>query len=344
MCPMKWFLEYQLGHKGPSNIKAEKGTIVHKVLEILGEIKLQQQLGNASFEDEVMGTVVVDDYNLDDLIQKSIDFYVRYSPHQWKPIDEKHCYKWTYKAIEYRGGEFDPRNADIIKAEQAFDFEVNKPWAMYEYDMPDGTKMEGFLALKGTIDQISKIDDETYQILDWKTGRRLNWATGEEYTWEALNKNPQLMMYYYAAQHLYPDIPNIQLVIYYINDGGPYTICFSKNDIPRIEKMLQDKFEDIKNTQIPALKKSWKCTKFCHYGRTTFDKTNVTPITERREGQVTPRGQYMTKCEQTKYCLENRSVDSVIKNMSAPGYDINKYDAPGEVKDDSIQRTQAEGE
>ena len=43
MCPMKYFLEYNLGWRGPSNIKAEKGTVVHKVLEILAIIKLKQQ-------------------------------------------------------------------------------------------------------------------------------------------------------------------------------------------------------------------------------------------------------------------------------------------------------------
>jgi len=335
MCPMKYFLEYNLGWKGPSNIKAEKGTIVHKVLEILGEIKLQQQLGADTFEDDVVGTVDVSDYDVDDLIGKCYDYYVHYSIHKWKPIDRKHCFQWTYKALEYRDGEFDPRNSEMVKAEQAFDFEVNKPWAMYEYELPNGDTVEGFLALKGTIDQISKIDDETYQILDWKTGRRLNWATGEEKDYAALNKDPQLMLYYYAAQHLYPDIENIQIVIYFINDGGPFTICFSRSDIPKIENMLKEKFEDIKNSEMPALNKSWKCTKFCHYGTTTFEDTHIKPIIERREGEVTPKGQCMTKCEQTKYCLQNRSMNSVIKNMSAKGHDINKYDAPGEVKEET---------
>lgn len=337
MCPMKYFLEYGLGWKGPSNIKAEKGTVVHKALEVLAIIKLNQQNGIETFEDDVVGKVNIFDYDLDDIIHKCTQYYKKHSQNEWKHtgLDERHCKQWTYKALEYNDGEYDPRNAHIIQPEQAFDITIHQPWAMYEYDLPNGEHIEGFFGIKGTIDQISQIDEETYQILDWKTGKRLNWATGQEYDYASLQNNFQLMMYYYAISKIYPEIPNIQLVIYYINDGGPYTICFSKKDIPRIEKRIQEKFEEIRDTEIPALKKSWKCTGFCHYGRTTFENTSLLPIIERRNGRVTKKGQPMTKCEQTRYCLENRSVESVVKNMSAEGYDVNKYDAPGEIKETS---------
>lgn len=39
MCEQQFFIEYVLGWRGPSNQKADKGTIVHKVLEILAIIK-----------------------------------------------------------------------------------------------------------------------------------------------------------------------------------------------------------------------------------------------------------------------------------------------------------------
>lgn len=39
MCEQQYFLEYVLGWRGPSGQKADKGTIVHKVLEILACIK-----------------------------------------------------------------------------------------------------------------------------------------------------------------------------------------------------------------------------------------------------------------------------------------------------------------
>jgi hypothetical protein len=333
---MKYFLEYTLGWRGASNKKAEKGTIVHKVLEIMGEIQVQRQNKSKrkTFDDKAMGRVPIytDPVDVDKLTQKAYNFYTERSPNAWDDIaDYRECRRWVEKAITYNEGEYNPLNCELVAAEQSFDFSVEKPWAMYNYDLPSGENLEGFLGLKGTIDQISKIDDNTYMILDWKTGRRLNWATGEEKTYEKLQSDHQLMMYYYAAQHLYPEIEHIMVTIYFINDGGPFTICFSKEDIPRIERMLQKKFEDIKATEIPRKNRSWKCSKFCHYGTNSFSDTHVKVIQERRPGQVVPEGQPMTMCEQTDYCMGHRPMNSVIKHMSAPGHDIDYYHSPGEA-------------
>ena len=104
---MKYYLEYTLGWKGPSNLAAEKGTVVHKALEILAIIKLNQQNGVGSFEDEVVGTVDIFDYDLDDIIARCTHFYKKHSKNEWKHtgIDEKRCSRWTYKAIEDYDGE-----------------------------------------------------------------------------------------------------------------------------------------------------------------------------------------------------------------------------------------------
>lgn len=329
MCQMKWYLEYVLGWKTPDNMKAEKGTIVHKVLELLADIKLSQQNGLKSFEDDIVGKVFVNKYTLNSLTDKCFNHYSQKSSNCFTKKDYNDCESWINKALEYKGGYFDPRNNEIVKAEQSFDIEILQPWSMYSYDLPDGKKMEGFLAIKGTIDQISKLDDKTYMILDWKTGRRWDWAKDQEKTYAKLNNDHQLMMYYYAAQHLFPEIENIHVCIYYINDGGETDICFTRDDIPRIEDMLKGHFEKMKSTHIPALTKTWKCKKFCHFGKSTYDGTTVKPIVEHRVGQVTPQGEYMTKCEQTLYCLQHRPEDVVRKNMTAPNHSIDYYKKPG---------------
>jgi len=330
MCPMRYFIEYNLGWRGPSNKKAEKGTIVHKVMEILGNIKLTIQEGKRkTFDDDVVGRVHTTKFKLDHIIEKVYKYYSSRSENIWDEADFRECVNWTHKSLSYNNGEFNPLNMDMVSAEQAFDITINKPWAMYEYDMPDGTTLSGLLAIKGTIDQVSKIDNETYMILDFKTGRRWNWAKDHEKTYEHLNNDSQLLMYYYAARHIYPDIPHIMITIYFINDGGPFSICFSDEDIPRIERMLQKKFEDIKHTEIPRRNRSWKCTKFCHFGKNTFSGTNIPVIHERRDNQVCAMGEPMTMCEQTAYCLEHRPINTVIKNMSAPNHNIDFYKAPG---------------
>ena len=62
MCEQQYFIEYILGWRGLSNKKADKGTIVHKVLEILAYIKKNQQDGNKSFIDDIAGEIFVDKY------------------------------------------------------------------------------------------------------------------------------------------------------------------------------------------------------------------------------------------------------------------------------------------
>lgn len=335
-CPMKYFLEYVLGWPSPPNKKAEKGTIVHKVLEILAKVKLHIQSGNTNktITDSIVGRVSVKQtMNLSALpgiIKKVFTYYSNKSNNDFHSMDLEDCNKWVYKAIEYHGGEYNPLYCEIITAEQSFDFCIEKPWAMYHYDLTGhGTICEGFLGLKGTIDQISRIDNDTLMILDWKTGRRWDWAKDAEKDYQKLCSDPQLMMYYYAANYLYPNIPHIVITIYFINDGGPYSLCFSKEDIPRIERMLQQKFEDIMHTEIPRRCRSWKCNKFCHYGMNNFSTTHVQPIIERRTGQICQPGEIMTMCEQTAYCLEHRSIDAIMKHMSSPQHNIDTYIAPG---------------
>ena len=195
MCEQQYLFDYVLGYRSPSNKKADKGTIVHKALEILAFIKYHEQQGNRSFVDDVVGEVDVQDYNLDDIIDAVYKYYTSaFTHHKWTSTDSRDCSKWTYKAINWNDGMFDPRNRNILYPEQQFDIVINKPWAKYSYDTKDG-KLEGNLAIKGTIDLITQPNKDTLEIVDWKTGRRLNWATGEEKTQEKLEKESENKKY-----------------------------------------------------------------------------------------------------------------------------------------------------
>jgi hypothetical protein len=326
---MQYFLEYVLGIRSPSNKKADKGTIVHKVLEILAYIRLNEQNKISSFIDDVIGEVKIDGYNLNTIIEKVYNYYTqRFTHHEWEVKDFKDCHAWTYKALEYNNGMFDPRNRIIVQPEQHFDIEIKKPWSHYVYDTKDGI-LEGNLAIKGTIDLITKINDNTLEVIDWKTGRRLDWATGEEKTLAKLQHDPQLRIYHYAIQHLYPEIDHIMISINFINDGGAYTICYDKTDLFKTEMMLKQKFETIKQSQLPALNKTWKCNKLCHFGKTTFENSHTLPILEYRQGQVCSKDTTMTKCEQIKHDIGLKGIENVVDEYTMPGYTVNKYKAPG---------------
>ena len=328
MCEQQYFFDYVLGYRSPSNKKADKGTIVHKILEILAFIKFTKQKNENTFTDDIVGEVNVHDYDLTELSTQVYDYYTSsFKHHEWSDKDKKDCFKWAHKAITYADGMFDPRNRDILYPEQQFDITIDKPWAKYDYG-----DLKGTLSMKGTIDLITKVNDDTLEIIDWKTGRRLNWATGEEKTQEKLEKDPQLMMYFYAVQKLYPEIKHCIVTIYFINDGGPFSMSFDKSDIIKTENLLRTKFEKIKKCKRPQLSKSWKCKKLCHYGKNSFNGTNITPMIEYREGKLCEQGEFMTMCEQVKHDVEMNGIDSVVDEYTVPGYNVGYYQAPGSTE------------
>jgi hypothetical protein len=332
MCPMQYFIEYNLGIKSPSNKKADKGTICHKVLEILAHIKLCCQNNQSEYDDDVIGLVSVKDYDLTEITEKVYNYYTSiFKHHLWEAKDYKDCRLWVNKAITDNNGHFDPRNRYIVQPEQHFDIVINKPWANYEYKTKNEI-LKGNLAIKGTIDLITKVNDDTIEIIDWKTGRRLDWATGEEKTLAKLQNDPQLRLYHYAVSHIYPKIEHIIFTINFINDGGAFSVCYDKADLPRTENMIRLKFDEIKNTKVPRLNKSWKCNKLCHFGKTTFDNTHVSPIVEYRDGQICSINTTMTKCEQVKHDIDLKGIDNVIDEYMVPGYTVGKYKAPGSAE------------
>ena len=332
MCPQQYFCEYVLGWRGKSGIKADKGTIVHKALEIIAFAQKAKQDKKKTFKDDIVGTVRVAKYDIDNLIKKVYKYYSEGTPyHNWSDKDLRDCTKWTWKAIELNDGMFDPRNRKIIAAEPHFDFVIDEPWANYEYDL-NGKKVSGKLAMKGTVDLVTEVEDGVYEIIDWKTGRRLDWATGQEKTFARLQKDPQLRIYHYAATKLYPEAKQIIITIYFINDGGPFTICFPRSEIEKTKKMVQEKFEQIKATRIPRLKRSWKCGKICPQGMSTFEGTNIHPMVETRHGQVTQYGEYMTKCEQIRYEIQSKGIKKVTEEYTSPGHNVAHYTAPGTIE------------
>jgi hypothetical protein len=339
MCEQQYFIEYVLGRRGSSNKKADKGTIVHKVLEILALMKKAEQDESVTLEDEIIGTIILAECDMFDnayvlyLCNRVYDFYTsQFTHHSWSEKDRQDCIEWVRKTLTGNNRLFDPRRRNIFRAEQHFDLPIDKPWAKYSYDLND-EKIDGQLSIKGTVDLITQVNEDTLEIIDWKTGRRLNWATGEEKTQEKLEQDPQLSIYHYAIHRCFPQFKHIIMTINFMNDGGPFSVCFDNHDNAiKAEYMIRQKFEKIKNTKSPQLSKSWKCTKLCHFGKNTFlDDAHVAPTIEYRDGQVTPKDQLMSQCEQIKHDNDLNGMSDVIRTYQMPGYSVSTYKAPGEV-------------
>lgn len=323
-CQMQYFITYVLGHQPDSGKKAELGTIVHKVMEVLAKLKKYQQdnprKATLSIEDDALKTVSIKKNELltstlvDKLLSRSFDFYTGGSKHNFTKGDKDLCLKLVWDTLKYNEGQFDPRLRKIVAAEPHFDIPIDEDWAFYEYEV-NGQKVKGQLAIKGTIDLVTETDEGIIEVIDWKTGRRLDWATGEEKTYGKLCSDPQLLLYNYAISKLFPEYKQSIMSIFFIKDGGPFSMCFDKTDEKRFLEMLKDRFLEIKNNEKPQPisqnRENWKCTKLCHYCKHNWPETD------------------QNMCIYIENSIKTNGMEQTIKDCTRKGFDIGFYSAPG---------------
>lgn len=146
------------------------------------------------------------------------------------------------------------------------------------------------------------------------TGARKDWATGEEKDFYKLSEDPQLMIYFYAATQLYPN-DSIIFTIFFIKDGGPYTIVFNNEHIQKTKQMLEEKLRYIENTKIPVLispsHSNFKCTKLCHYYKHTYGNTNI------------------SICDYVHKHIKKYGIKKTTEELTHNGFTVDKYNAPG---------------
>jgi ATP-dependent helicase/DNAse subunit B len=312
-CEQQYFIQYTLGWRTPSGLAAEKGTIVHKVLELFAKAKLHSQDYLGLVIDPDFGTI---DLNTDpdELTQKVFESYKGKSHNAFGVKDLKECLKWTHQALNFNNGAFDPRKQKIVKPELFFDYTLPQDWANYKFSIPPDIHIEGQFALRGVIDLVTEVSDGVHEIIDYKTGSRKDWATGELKTHENLHEDIQLRLYHYAA-HKVLGLKNILVTIFYIKDGGPFTISFGEEDLESTEELLKKKFDHIRKTHSPKLNKTWKC-RFCAFSKTTFENTHVKPEVEFRDGQFTKAGETMTMCQQANYYNNKYGLTYTTKQLA----------------------------
>lgn len=333
-CQMQYFLTYVLGYRSVSGKKAQLGTIVHKVFEIAAGMKKMLQDNpdrkRMTFIDPEVAELKFTRTNLDPdhpkamdflykLLDISFEYYTSRDDHEYKPADYKFCKKQVDDCVAWNDGQFDVRRRNVVAPEPHFDIVIDEPWAKYEYELPDGRKLEGQLAIKGTIDLVTLCDDEeTIEIIDWKTGRRVNWATGEEKTYEYLQKDPQLLLYNYAMRKLFPQYKQSILSIFYIRDGGPFSMCYDESDEQKFLDMLRARFEEVKNNLRPMPispeRKSFKCTRLCDFYKKNWPGTDK-PM-----------------CNHVEDYMKEHGHDKTVKDLTSEGFDLNYYQAPGSTE------------
>jgi len=322
---MQYFITYVLGYYPSSGKKAELGTIVHKVMECLAKLKKELQSSSSrtkklSIVDDALGEIKINKSELlsedlpNDLLDLSFEYYTKNSQNAFVKSDKSECKKLVWDTLLFNSGQFDPRNRNIIEAEPHFDIPIDEDWAHYEYEI-NGEKVRGQLAIKGTIDLVTQIDENTIEAVDWKTGRRLDWATGQEKTLSKLQSDPQLLLYNYALSKLFPSYDQTIMSIFFIKDGGPFSLCFDKSDHKKFLDMLKERFTEIQKNNKPQPisedRSNWKCSKLCHYCKNNWQDTNI------------------SMCKYVEQYLNNNGMNKTVTDLTKSGFNIGFYSAPG---------------
>jgi len=136
-CQMQYFMTYVLGFQSQSGKKADLGTIVHKVMETLANLKKLSQDNpkekKISFIDDAIGEVTTTVTALYKkpivplILEKSFNFYTNRSPHNsFTSSDRNTCLDMCWSALQFNNGQFDPRNRNIVQAEPHFDIPIEE--------------------------------------------------------------------------------------------------------------------------------------------------------------------------------------------------------------------------
>jgi len=196
------------------------------------------------------------------------------------------------------------------------------------YDVGNGPE---FMRLKGSIDLTYRLDENTICLFDLKTGKRLNWNTGEVKTLASFAKDPQLLIYLWAASKIYPDNKYFVSTIYYVKDGGGFTTCFDETHMALAYKLIQQRVEEIKKCERPQKNVTWKCRKLCKFSKPPNEqdhKNGLPIIQEFRGGKFSNRGDSMSVCD--FFDLQfNKGGMKLAMTYKHQEFDISHYKQPG---------------
>lgn len=244
-CSFKYFLTYILELQSEGSGKAATiGTIVHKALEWAARLK---QRGKTTIDPLWLLDRAWDENPHPDL---------RRFTTKGLSADYKKCKMSFFKVVE--DPFYNPYKLKVIDAEKWFEIEL--PGPEWEVKKDGKTKQ---LCVRGYIDLIHKLNDNTIEIVDYKTGSRTSPFDKNTMDFYNLTKKLQAKIYFMAAKILYPQYKNLLVTFYYTTDG-PTTIGLSDEELPQILSELFSIFQWIKGDSLIRRNRSWKC-KLCPY-------------------------------------------------------------------------------
>jgi len=259
-CPFAYYLQYILNQKSDSGKAALQGTIVHQTIDWMAKLKKRGKTN--------VDPMWLLDRAWDEQVQKNENISIRKVTtridKETGEFKEAADFKKCRLAIEeiLANEHYNPYNLDIIDSEKWFRLEMpGKEWEVKnENDEPEQ------FAARGFIDLVHKVDKDTIEIIDWKTGVRKSFYTQKEIDEEVLSREIQPRIYHLASYLLYPQYKNVILTFYYTGDGGPVTIALSHDDVLNTIEYLHRFLMTVKGDTLLRRNRSWKC-KMCRFNK-----------------------------------------------------------------------------
>lgn len=117
-------------------------------------------------------------------------------------------------------------------------------------EIPFTQEWDGF-RVHGYIDLVTEIDENTVEVLDYKTG---NYAKNTD---EAF-KDLQMRIYSLVIKRMFPQYKYVMMTLDYLRKS-PVSVIFSPEDDEKTRKFLQDIYKRIQEDEEPKRVKSFKC-------------------------------------------------------------------------------------
>ncbi|MEK7599004.1 MAG: PD-(D/E)XK nuclease family protein [Patescibacteria group bacterium] len=162
---------------------------------------------------------------------------------------------------------------------QPWNFNVLDLESRFETPLAD-LKTGVFHTLVGIIDRIDKPDDETYEIIDYKTGRRLP-------TQEKVNHNLQLSIYHLGLVNSWPEAARkkIRLTFHFLKHGEKISTQRSADDLEKTKTNVLETIREIQEKEstgdfppLPSALCDWCGYKpICPVWKHLYKKTEAEP-------------------------------------------------------------------
>lgn len=257
-CEWKYFLQSVCYFRDESGSAATMGHIVHKILEILSQLKILKHDPKSKF------------WNFEYLWTTVYNRYQKERPAICQQIKEDKLKKICSGLYNLLHSNLSPTTCDTIATEKYFTVPLERPSFIID---PEAEKPEYF-SVSGIIDRIDKIDEESIMIFDYKTGSNIDYdlPNRPKIDSEILKTYIQPRIYHLAAKHMYPNVQNFIILFYYLASNSPIYCILTDEDLEDTIGMLEKRYLEIKNNVNPSriigTKNGWQCKVLCDHFKT----------------------------------------------------------------------------